>query len=220
MTINGTPHKGTLKQRIFAIISARRPKKADPVLDARKRALLSHLQGTVLEIGPGSGPNLPYYPTGICWIGVEPNPYMYPYLRQAIQRLRLSAQNFYITPGDAQSGRLPADDASVDAVVGTLVLCSVPHPEVTMQEILRVLKPGGRYVFIEHVAAAPGSRLRALQNFVQPVWTWLAEGCHPNRETWETIALAGFQEVQIEHYRYPGLGPVEPQIAGQAIKGG
>jgi len=81
-----------------------------------------------------------------------------------------------------------------------------------------VLKPGGRYVFIEHVAAPQGSRLRRTQNRIQPLWSLIGDGCHPNRETWESIQRAGFAHVELEHYQYSGGGPVAPHIAGMAIK--
>ena len=103
-------------------------------------------------------------------------------------------------------------------MVGTLVLCSVPRPQESLREILRVLKPGGKFVFIEHVAAPHGTTLRAFQNFIQPLWTLVGEGCRPNRETWETISQAGFAKVEIEHYCYPTGGPVAPLIAGTAVK--
>jgi SAM-dependent methyltransferase len=178
------------------------------------------LHGDVLEIGPGAGPNLEYFPADVRWVGVEPNPFMQPYLLETLARLGYPRERYRIDPGDANGVRLPVGDASVDAVVGTLVLCSVPHPELTVREILRVLKPGGQFVFIEHVAAPRGSGLRRLQNALQPLWSWLGDGCHPNRETWETISQAGFAKVDLERYAFPEWGPVGPHIAGRAVKKG
>jgi ubiquinone/menaquinone biosynthesis C-methylase UbiE len=144
---------------------------------------------------------------------------MHPHLVEAMRSLGLPAGQFHIEQGEAAGVRLPAGDASVDAVVSTLVLCSVAHPEDSLQEILRVLKPGGKFVFIEHVAAPGGTRLRTFQNLIQPLWTLVGDGCHPNRETWEIIAQAGFASVEIEHDRYLGGGLVAPLISGTAVKG-
>jgi SAM-dependent methyltransferase len=214
------PRRGTLIQRVFAWMNSRSGGGYEPASAKRKQALLGNLHGTILEIGPGAGPNLRYYPADVEWVGVEPNPFMQPYLMRSIQGLGKPAAHFRIDPGDPQGVRLPAKDESVDAVVSTLVLCSVPHPADSLEEILRVLKPGGRFVFIEHVAAPDGSRLRTFQNFIQPLWTVIGDGCHPNRETWESISRAGFAQVDLEHYRIPGGGPVGPHIAGSALKSG
>jgi SAM-dependent methyltransferase len=219
MTLSPQPRHNQIHQRLFAWMLAQGAKKYDATSAARKQALLGNLHGTILEIGPGTGPNLRYYPAGIDWVGIEPNPFMHFYLQQSIRALGGAAGRFRIESGDPAGSRLPALDNSVDAVVSTLVLCSTPHPEQNLQEILRVLKPGGCFVFIEHVAAPRGTRLRALQNFIQPLWTRVADGCHPNRETWETITQAGFGQVDFEHFRVPGGGPAGPHIAGVAIKG-
>jgi SAM-dependent methyltransferase len=213
-----TRRRGTLVQRVFAWMNAHSGGGYETASARRKQALFRSLYGSILEIGPGSGPNLRYYPAGVQWVGVEPNPFMRPYLLQSIQALDRAAGHFRIDPGDPQGVRLPAADESVDAVVSTLVLCSVPHPADTLQEILRVLKPGGKFIFIEHVAAPQGSRMRGVQNFIQPVWSVIGDGCHPNRETWESISQAGFTQVELEHYRIPGGGPVSPHIAGRAVK--
>jgi SAM-dependent methyltransferase len=218
-TTNHIHRRGTLIQRIFAWMLARSG--ADEADSARrKQSLIGSLRGSILEIGPGAGPNLRYYPVGVNWLGVEPNPFMLPYLQQAIRATGSPVEHYHIDPGDAAGVRLPAEDASIDAVVSTYVLCSVPIPADTLQEVLRVLKPGGKFVFIEHVAAPQASRLRGVQNFIQPMWTVIGDGCHPNRETWESISRAGFDRVDLEHYRIPGGGPVAPHIAGFALKQG
>lgn len=178
----------------------------------RKRALLGDLGGDILEIGPGTGPNLSFYSKNCRWVGVEPNLYMHPYLHKAAER---AALNIEIRMGLAE--QLPAEDQSMDAVVSTLVLCSVSDPARVLREVLRVLKPGGRLIFLEHVAAQEGTRLRKVQRWVRPLWKRIAGGCHPDRETGTTIERAGFGRVHYEQFRLP-LGPVGPQIAGFAIK--
>jgi SAM-dependent methyltransferase len=213
------PHRAGLRQRLFAWATSHAGDYLDAVSLARKRRLLGGLHGDILEIGPGAGPNLRYYPVDVRWTGVEPNPFMHSYLQKTISELGRPPERYRIDPGDAGGVRLPAADASLDAVVSTLVLCSVPHPEDSLREILRVLKPGGRFVFIEHVAAPAGTRLRNMQNFVQPLWSAISDGCHPNRETWGVIQGAGFAAVDLEHFVSPGGNLAGPHIAGTALKG-
>jgi SAM-dependent methyltransferase len=201
-----------LGKRIHAWLLAHGTARYERMVAGRKQALLSDLRGTILEIGPGAGPNLKYYPKNCRWIGVEPNPFMHPYLRRAAEQARLA-----IDIRTLEAEQLPAEDGSVDAVVSTLVLCSVSDPAKVLQEIRRVLKPGGRLVFLEHVAAPQGTRLRKLQRAIRPLWTRLADGCHPDRETGPLIEHAGFKEVRYENLRLP-LGPVGTQIAGRAIR--
>lgn len=206
------PSKRTLYHRLVAALVAGSSVGDDPDGAARKRALLADLRGNVLEIGPGGGPNLSYYRADVTWVGVEPNPYMHPYL---LRRAADLARPVELRSGVAE--QLPVADASQDAVVATLVLCSVYDPARVLAEIVRVLKPGGRFVFIEHVAAPAGTRLRRVQNFVNPVWRRFADGCHANRETWATIEAAGFSQVAIDHYAST-LPLVTPHIAGSATK--
>lgn len=179
----------------------------------RKRTLFAPVHGDVLEIGPGTGPNLSYYPTDIHWIGVEPNPFMHSYLSKEAERLGLDID---LRSGNAQ--QLEVEDNSMDAVVSTLVLCSVDDLAATLQEVLRVLKPGGRFYFVEHVAAPEGTRLRRIQRWVRPFWKTLGDGCHPDRETWVAIEKAGFEHVSYQHFRADLPPIVSPQIIGIATK--
>lgn len=174
----------------------------------RKRLLLGELTGTVLEIGPGAGPNLRYYRPDVRWIGVEPNPYLHEYLRKEAARLGRA-----IELGDGTAERLDAQDASADAVVSTLVLCSVPDPAATLREVRRVLKPGGRFVFIEHVAAEPGTLLFKWQRRLRRPWQTIADGCRPDQDTVGLIRAAGFTELRFEAFRVPGW-LVGPHVAG------
>ena len=184
----------------------------DELIAPYKARLLADLHGDVLEIGPGSGPNFAYYAPDVRWVGVEPNPYMYPYLRA-----NADAQGRAIDLRTGYTEALPVADASMDAVVSTLVLCSVRDLDASLAEIRRVLRPGGRYVFIEHVAAPAGSGLRRWQNWLQPPWSFFADGCHPNRELWHNIEAAGFDQVEMEHFAI-AVPIVKPHIAGFAIK--
>jgi ubiquinone/menaquinone biosynthesis C-methylase UbiE len=198
--------------RLFAWLFAQSSERIDSQIAEYKRKLLPTLQGDVVEIGPGTGANLSYFAPRVRWVGVEPNPYMHPYLRREAERL---GRQIELYEGSAE--QLPVVDASADAVVGTLVLCSVDSVEAALAEVRRVLKPGGRFIFIEHVAALQGTGRRRLQNLVQPLWTPLADGCHPNRETWRAIESAGFTHVELEHFEV--ASPlVAPHIMGVATK--
>ncbi|MCY3759051.1 MAG: class I SAM-dependent methyltransferase [Acidobacteria bacterium] len=179
----------------------------------RKRSLLGDLSGEVVEIGPGSGVNLSYLPRGVRWTGIEPNPHFHPYIRKEAARLDRPVR---LRAGLAED--LGIEDGSVDAVVGTLVLCSVDRVEAVLGEILRVLKPGGRFCFLEHVAAPQGSWLRRLQRGVCPVWSSLLDGCRPDADTPVRIARAGFSQLKWEEFQAP-LPVVSPHICGFAEKG-
>ena len=176
-----------------------------------KRSLLANLQGKVLEIGPGAGANLAYYPTDIHWIGVEPNLFMHSYLRQEAQQRGLHQIDLY--GGTAES--LPVKTASVDTVVSTHVLCSVDHLEPVLQEVQRVLKPGGHFIFLEHVAAEGGSWTRRIQESITPLWKTLFDNCHPNREIWKALSRAGFASVSYERFQLQ-IPIVTPHIVGIA----
>jgi len=212
MSFNEAPIKAGFGKRVHAWLLATCGARYERLVAERKRALFAGLSGDILELGPGAGPNLVYYPRDCRWIGVEPNPFMHPYLRQAAVRAGVAIDIRTIA-----AERLPAENQSMDAVVSTLVLCSVRDLETVLREIRRVLKPGGRFVFLEHVAAPAGTRLRRVQRLICPVWKRVADGCHPDRETGPAIERAGFARVQYDSFRLP-LGPVSTQIAGWAIK--
>ena len=183
------------------------------VLATRKRALFSHLAGEIVEIGPGVGANFSFLRRGARVLAVEPNPYMHDRLRSRAAehgvRLRLSRRS-------ADDTGLP--DNSVDAVMCSLVLCTVPDPVATLREIRRILRPGGCFVFIEHVAATKRSPRRWLQGLVHRPWRYVFEGCSTTRTTDEAIRNAGFRAVTIDHYllKTPFL-PINTQISGTCI---
>jgi ubiquinone/menaquinone biosynthesis C-methylase UbiE len=199
-------------KRLFAALMDKSSAQYDGMVADRKRALLGKLHGNVLEIGPGTGPNLTYYDHHVHWIGVEPNPAMVPYLEREAVRCGMKLD---IRAGAAE--QLPVADESMDAVVSTLVLCSVHDQSRTLHEVLRVLKPGGQFVFIEHVAAPRGTSLRRMQHLVRPVWQLASDGCRPDLETWKSIEQAGFERVHIDHFRLDAW-LAGPHIAGVAVK--
>jgi ubiquinone/menaquinone biosynthesis C-methylase UbiE len=201
-------------KRLVPWLLARGNRPYERWIAGRKRALFSALRGVVVEIGPGAGANLPYLGSDVHWIGVEPNPYARPYLERAAVEVGVPHE---VREGNAE--RLPVDAASADAVIGTLVLCSVKDLGAALREIQRVLKPGGRYIFIEHVAAPLGTWRRRLQRLVRAPWCIVADGCRPDRETLQAIRAAGFARVEAEEFLAPA-GLVAPHIAGIAVKEG
>jgi SAM-dependent methyltransferase len=162
------------------------------VVRARKRELLGTLRGTVLEIGAGRGRNLPEFDRDIHWIGLEPD-------RRRHQRLARTAAMYGHsgTVLGAVAERIPLADASVAAVVSTVVLCSVDDQERVLAEVRRVLRPGGSFVFVEHVAADPGTWSRRLQEAFAPCTRRIDAGCDPSRETWRAIEDAGFRDLDL-----------------------
>ena len=201
----------SLYQRLFAHGLALGDDAQHRLYGERKRKLFADLTGTVVEIGPGTGINLPYLPRGIRWIGIEPNPHMHRFIREAADEHGIDIE---LRNAPASDTGLPTD--SVNAVISTLVLCSVPDLDAALAEITRILKPGGRFVFIEHVAAPGDSWLRTLQRGIKPIWKPLADGCHPNRETAQAIERAGFTDVRYEAFR-ADLPVVSPHIIGSAV---
>jgi ubiquinone/menaquinone biosynthesis C-methylase UbiE len=206
------PHCRGLRKRLQALLLAHCAGGYERMVADRKRALFADLRGTVLEIGPGTGANFRYFPPDIRWIGVEPNPYMHPFVRREAARQGLGID---LRLGTAE--RLDVPDGSVDAAVGTLVLCSIEDPDAALREIVRVLRPGGRFLYIEHVAAPSGTRLRRIQRLVRPLWKVFGDGCRPDRETWAALERAGFARVRFERFTVP-VPVVGPQIAGEAVK--
>lgn len=179
-------------------------------LAAWRAELLADLRGTVVELGPGTGANLPHYGGAVeRLVLVEPSAPM------RAQLAGPASGDPRAEVHDASARRIPLPDASADAVVATLLLCSVQDPLATLAEVRRVLRPGGRYVFVEHVAAPPGSLDRRLQGWLNPVWSALAGHCQLTRDTEATLRSAGFS---FEHLQ-PSALPATPRFVRPAIRG-
>jgi ubiquinone/menaquinone biosynthesis C-methylase UbiE len=147
----------------------------------------------VVEIGIGSGLNLPFYaPTAAHVIGVDPSPRL---LAMARERRRAAAPPVDLVEGSAEA--IPLDDASVDTVVVSWTLCSIPDPSRALGEMRRVLRPGGRLLFVEH-GRAPDALVRWWQDRLTPAWRRLSGGCHLNRAVGDLIAGAGFRIDRLE----------------------
>jgi ubiquinone/menaquinone biosynthesis C-methylase UbiE len=187
---------------------------AGGVADHRRR-LLAGLAGEVIEVGAGNGLNFAYYPpqvTGV--LAVEPEPYLREMAQQNAARAPVHVD---VVSGVAE--HVPASDASADAVVLSLMLCSVPNQAVALGEVYRVLRPGGQLRFFEHVVAETPALARVQQALDATIWPTLGGGCHPSRDTEAAIAGAGFTIEQLERFRFPDVRlslPTSPHILGVA----
>ncbi|MFG1699148.1 class I SAM-dependent methyltransferase [Nonomuraea sp. NPDC049309] len=179
-----------------------------------RRRLLAGLQGRVIEIGAGNGRNFPHYPPAVTEVvAVEPDDTLRAH---AAEQARSAPVPVSVVPGHA--GALPADDDTMDAAVVSLVLCSVPEQRSALAEIVRVLAPGGRLHFYEHVRS-PRRPIAVLQDLITPAWRRAAGGCHPNRDTLAEIERAGFEVAWIDRFRFAPNPPVPPHthILGAAV---
>lgn len=147
-----------------------------------RRTLVDAARGRVLEVGCGTGRNLPLYPNGTALVGLDPS-------REALGAARRRAPTAGLVAGSVEA--LPFPDGSFDTIVSSLVFCSVPHPDAGLAELGRVLASGGTLAMMEHVRS-PKRWLGRTQDLIQPLWTCVMGGCHPNRNTEATVERAGF----------------------------
>lgn len=174
---------------------------------------------TVVEVGMGSFPNALYYKgrKGVDIVGVDPNDRMEMYARDSAARAGLvPADSLRIVHGVSEA--LPLEDNSVDAVVCTLTLCSVLDPERSVAEMRRVLKPGGRLLFWEHVLSQTNPALARRQIELTPAQVRRADGCHLDRRTGEVIHAAGFKKLDMEYLELKNFALLNPTVCGIAYK--
>lgn len=178
--------------------------------------LVEQVGGRVLEIGAGTGANLAFYPETVdTLVMVEPDPAM----RNQLQKVRHISRlkNIEIAAGTAEN--LPVADGSFDFVVTSLVCCSFRNLEAGLLEIYRILKPGGKLVFLEHVAADEGCHKRAWQEFFNPLWRRVMGNCNLNRDIESAIVSTGFRIAQIKRESMcTSVTIVQPTIRGIAEK--
>jgi SAM-dependent methyltransferase len=170
-------------------------------LGPRRVALLAEARGVVLEIGAGTGANLGHYGGGVERLVVtEPDPFMRARLeRKAVHALVPVEVEVEVV--EAAAERLPFADGTFDTVVATLVLCTVVEPAAALAEARRLLRPGGRLLFLEHVRG-DGTAAR-WQDCLEPLWRRLGAGCHPNRDTVTAIQQAGFAIDRLDRFEPP-----------------
>ncbi len=152
-------------------------------LGAWRRRLLSRARGRVLEVGCGTGRNLPLYRDGVQVIGFDPH-------LEVLGAARRRGPGIPLLVAGAEA--IPFRDGAFDTVVSSLVFCSVPDPELGLREVERVLRPGGTLRMMEHVRHTR-PLLARFQDWIQPAWTRATGGCHPNRDTEATVEASGFR---------------------------
>jgi ubiquinone/menaquinone biosynthesis C-methylase UbiE len=180
---------------------------------ARLRAAwIPQARGEVLEVGIGSGLNLPFYSPQVEHIrDLDPSLELQ---RIARKRMRCGRIPVAFLPQSAEVP-LPLSDASIDTIVMTWTLCSIADAPKALQEIGRVIKPGGRLIFLEH-GRAPDSRVVLWQDRLTPYWKRIAGGCHLNRKVDELIIGAGFQITELKKFYLPGPRPITYTYQGIA----
>ncbi len=185
---------GWYEQRVFNPLILEKALDVPEVNEERRR-LLAEASGDILEIGVGTGLNLPHYPAGvtaIASVGPEPAPHAYALRRAAARGIRIDH-----VPGDAR--RLPFDAARFDTAVCTFVLCTVPEPDRAVRELARVLRKGGKLLFLEHVVAAGGARRFFQRVFNAPMRPLLC-GCEVTRDSERVLAGNGLAIRTIERF--------------------
>jgi ubiquinone/menaquinone biosynthesis C-methylase UbiE len=182
-----------LGKRLFAAVYDRLSRESEVLLTPLRRRAIGWAHGGVLEIGAGTGANLPFYGPDVRLTVFEPNPWMAKRLTEKAlsygQEVQVDVQG--------EGTNLPYADGLFDAVVATFVLCSVAEPAQALNEIRRVLRPGGQFHFLEHVAA-PDDNLRKWQRRLTPLQRFFVDGCELDRETARAIANASFASVDLE----------------------
>jgi len=179
-----------------------------------KRSLFKDHPDTIVEIGPGSGANMRYLRKGTNVVAIEPNIHMHSNLKKNANKYGVNLQ---IKTLEGEDIDLPSN--SCEFVVSTLVLCTVSDPFQCINQIRRILKPSGEFIFMEHVRAKEGTILSWIQKLIHKPWHWFFEGCHTNRDTKALLVAAGFKSLSVKDYNLlsPFI-PIIPQIRGKAIK--
>jgi ubiquinone/menaquinone biosynthesis C-methylase UbiE len=215
MLISTPTEPRPVRHPVFARVYVRVGHLMDAEIGDHRRRLLAGLHGRVLEVGAGNGLNFPHYPATITEVlAVEPEPYL---RRQALAAASQAPAPIRVADGTAEA--LPADDATFDGVVASLVLCTVTDPDQALAEVRRVLRPGGTLRFYEHVRATD-PRLARWQDQLERPWGWLVGGCHPNRDTVAAITAAGLQVVQLDRFDLQAMPPLaRPHVLGVAERG-
>ncbi|KAL8163759.1 UNVERIFIED_CONTAM: Methyltransferase-like protein 7A [Gekko kuhli] len=212
-------------KRVFPYFISKFSKRYNQKLHKEKELLFSNLEEftgssgelTLLEIGAGSGANFQFYPPGCQVTCTDPNPNFQKYLHQSMaENQHLQFERFIVASGE-DLHQVP--DSSVDVVVCTLVLCSVASVPAVLKEVLRILRRGGAFYFMEHVAADRSSWGYFWQQIYDPTWKYLGDGCSLIRETWKDLENGQFSELKLRHINAPlNWTPTRPHILGYAVK--
>lgn len=206
----------TVRHPVFARVYARLSHLMEREIGAYRRELLDGLDGEVAEVGAGNGLNFRHYPTSVSEVlAIEPEPHL-----RGLAETAATDAPIPVVVVDGVAGRLPLSDASVDAAVVSLVLCSVPDQPEALGELRRVLRPGGQLRFLEHVAADTAGLGRVQRWLDATIWPFVGGGCHTSRHTLEAIEVAGFHVTSVTHLQIPDgtvALPTSPHILGAAV---
>jgi len=178
----------------------------------QRTKVVPHACGKVLEVGLGTGLNLPYYDARKVhkvW-GLDPSSKM---IERAKKKVR--SVNFEVELIGTSAEEIPLETSSVDTVVVTYTLCTIIDIDLAIKEMARVLNPSGKLIFCEH-GAAPDIRVRRFQNFINPAWSLVGGGCHLNREIPELIERGGFRIKELKAKYIPGWRPASFNYWGTA----
>jgi ubiquinone/menaquinone biosynthesis C-methylase UbiE len=178
-----------------------------------RQRVVAAAEGRVLELGIGTGANLPYYGARTSHVtGLDPSPQL---LARTAARIGQAAVPVELVQGSAE--RIPLSDASMDTVVMTWTGCSIPDVAAALSEMRRVLRPGGRLIFVEH-GRSPEANVARWQDRLTPFWRKLAGGCHLNRPFDKLIAASSLRLDRLETGYMPGLRPLTFIYEGSAVR--
>jgi len=219
MSLEAAQRNPVFRQKLFANFMKADDELSYQMYSQKKLALFKDVTGKVLEIGPGTGVNFRFLPKNCQWQGVEPNPAMHPFLKKTAKDYGFHDIQF---AGLAKNTFNLADN-SQDFIISTLVLCSVPNVRQTLSEIKRVLKPKGKFIFIEHVVDTENTFRKVIQKTMPYTpWRYFSDGCDPSRDIATDINQAGFSSVALTQYKQQGAGIImsvnRPHIFGTAVK--
>lgn len=214
MGLSGRIYDATWGRGFAAVYDRGLKATEDAGLREIRRLALSEARGRTIDVGAGTGVNIALFPAQVDELVLaEPDPHMAAKLRPKLRASGVEAELI-----EAPAERLPFESASFDTAVFTLVLCTVPDPAAALDEAARILRPGGKLLFVEHVRAGdPG--LARWQDRLEKPWRFLADGCHCNRDTVAAIEASPFELGRVEHERMPKAAPiVRPMVRGSATR--
>ena len=194
-----------MSRPLFARVYERFSQGAEQRGQAQLRArALAGLSGKVVEVGAGNGLNFAHYPAEVAEVvAVEPEPYL---RERASERAAAAPVPINVVEGDAE--HLPLGDGEADALVFSLVLCSVPDQAAALAEAHRVLRPGGELRFYEHVISHKRGKAALQRAFTATIWKRIAGGCHMDRDTGRAIVDAGFEVNEMDRVPFQGLAHI------------
>jgi SAM-dependent methyltransferase len=213
MGLSGRIYDATWGRGFAALYDRGLKSTEDAGLREMRREVLADASGRTIDIGAGTGVNIALFPSAVTELVLsEPDPHMAKRLRPKLSESGVEAEVI-----EAPAERLPFEASSFDTAVFTLVLCTVPDPSAALAEAARVLKPGGKLLFVEHVRSEDPGTARWQDRLEKP-WRFLADGCHCNRDTVSLIEAAPFTLERVERGELPKSPPVvRPLVRGSAV---